>query len=229
MTQTHWIFAWRRSLRGAGLLLAFTGAVVLFGLALLDLSEVTLAQAAFDGIAVILPLIAGLGAALIFAPDDEPTLELLLSSPRPPRWLLYERLTAFGLLFGGVGLLTSAIASLQSGSESFVPLVIRWLPPSVAIAGLCLFATVWARRTAHGVLLALVVPAGLAIVRDSLLPRIPELWIVLFYVGNDTLTDTQYFINRLFLLALGLGLLALVFIRMNDEEKVLGINDKGRV
>ena len=93
LTQTkHWALAWRFSLRASGWLLALIAGVLLIARVAIALANSELAEGTFASFEVIVPLIAGLHAALLFAPDDEPALELLLAAPRPPVYLIYERL-----------------------------------------------------------------------------------------------------------------------------------------
>lgn len=221
-----WRFAWKMSLRSIVLLMGFVSGALIFALILMDMSDFVLAEASFNGIEIILPLIAGVSAALVFAPDDEPILELMLSSPRPVQWVLYERLIALGLLQLMIGSVGSLVISSQPGGEPFAQNVIRWFAPSVAIIGISLWASVWGRRTSYGILMAIVLCAGMAIANDVLLIRFPELWTIIFYVQPRDLAADQYLINRLILIGIGVVLTALVFIRLNDTEKLLGTGEK---
>lgn len=221
-----WRFAWKMSLRSIVLLMAFVSGALIFALILMDLGDLVLAEASFNGIEVILPLIAGMSAALIFAPDDEPILELMLSSPRPVQWVLYERLLALGLLQLVIGIAGSVVISNQPGGEPFLQNVIRWFAPTIAIIGVSLWASVWGRRTSYGVLMAIVICTGMAIANDVLLFRFPQLWTIIFYVQPRDLPADQYLVNRLILIGIGVVLTALVFIRLNDTEKLLGTGEK---
>ncbi|MBK8020531.1 MAG: hypothetical protein IPK19_03645 [Chloroflexi bacterium] len=222
----RWVFAWKMSARSTVLLMAFVSAALIFALILMDLSDLVLAEASFNGIEIVLPLLAGMSAALIFAPDDEPILELMMSSPRPLSWVLYERLTVLGLLQLGIGLAGSLIVASQPSGEPYGQHVIRWLAPTVAMIGICLWASVWGRRNSYGVLMAVVICAGMAIANDVLLARFPDLWTVIFYVQPRDLPADQYLLNRLILIAIGVVLTALVFVRLRDSEKLLGTGDK---
>jgi len=103
--------------------------------------------------------------------------------------------------------------------------IMVWLPPSVCIAGLCLLATLYARRTAFGVLTAIALCVAMAFGREVILPMFPNLWFLIFYLDPRTVTSEQYLINRLFLIAVGGIGLALVLYRMRDTEQLLGIQE----
>ncbi len=220
----HWVLAWRFSLRATGWLLAFVGGALLIARVAIALANSELAESTFASFEVIIPLIAGLHAALLFAPDDEPALELLLAAPRPPVYLIYERLGVLIALQGGLALALSLLAAITQGAN-FLTLVIVWLPPTVCIVGLCLAATLYARRAAFGVLTAIMICVAMAFGREVILPVFPDLWFMIFYVDPNMVTADQYLVNRLFLLAVGVVAVGLVLYRMRDEEKLLGFQE----
>lgn len=221
----HWRFAWKFSFRATGWLLAFVAGALLFARLMIAAANMELAESTFASFEVIIPLIVGLHAALLFAPDDEPALELLIAAPRPPVYLIYERLAALTALQGGLALVLSVLAVVTSPGASLLDVIIVWLPPSVCIVGLCLAATLYARRTAFGVLMAIAICVAMAFGREVILPVFPNLWFMIFYLDPRTVTSDQYFLNRLFLLAVGVTALALVLYRMRDEEQLLGFQE----
>ena len=226
MTQTkQWRFAWKFSFRSTGWLLAFVAGVLLFARLLIAVANMELAESAFGSFEVVIPLIVGLHAALLFAPDDEPALELLLAAPRPAAYLIYERLAALIGLQGGLALVLSVLTVIATPGTNLLTLVIVWLPPSVAIVGLCLLATLYARRMTFGVLMAIALCVAMAFGREVILPMFPHLWFMIFYLDPHTVTTEQYFLNRMFLLAVGIVAVALVIYRMGDEEKLLGFQE----
>ena len=220
-----WQFAWRFSFRSSGLLLAFIAGALVFARILIALAKVEQAESTFGSFEVVVPLIVGLHAALLFAPDDEPGLELLLAAPRPPVYLIYERLAALIGLQGGLALVLSILATITSPGTNLLSLMIVWLPPSVCIVGLCLASTLYARRTAFGVLMAIAICVAMAFGREVILPAFPNLWFMIFYLDPRTVTADQYFVNRLFLIVVGIAAVALVLWRMRDEEQLLGFQE----
>ena len=225
--QKKWRFAWKFSFRASGLLLALVAGVLVFARIAIALANVEYAEATFGSFEVVIPLIIGLHAALLFAPDDEPALELLLAAPRPPVYLIYERLAALIGLQGGLALLLSLLAVITSrgSGANLLDLVIIWLPPSVCIAGLCLTATLYARRMAFGVLAAIALCVAMAFGSEVILPTFPNLWFMIFYLDSRTVTTEQYFLNRLFLLVVGVIGVGLVLYRMRDTEQLLGLQE----
>ncbi len=229
MTQTlphkHWKLAWKFSFRATGWLLAGIAGLLLIARLMIALANMELAEMTFASFEVIIPLVAGLHAALLFAPDDEPALELLLAAPRPAAYLIYERLGALVALQGGLALLLSLLTVALNPSTSLFEVILHWLPPSVCIVGLCMAATLYARRMTFGVLTAIALCVGMAIGAEVILPMFPDLWFMLFYIDPRMLTPEQYLINRLFLMAAGAVGLALVITRMRDEETLLGLGE----
>ncbi len=221
----HWSLAWKFSFRATGWLLAFIAGALLFARVVIALANRELAANTFGSFEVVVPLIVGLHAALLFAPDDEPALELLLAAPRPPVYLIYERLAALALIQGGLALALSLVAVLTTSGANLLDLVAVWLPPSVCIAGLCLLATLYARRMTFGLLTAIVLCVAMAFGREVILPVFPNLWFMIFYLDPRTVTADQYLLNRLFLLAAGAVAFALVAYRMRDEEQLLGFGE----
>jgi hypothetical protein len=224
MTQ-HWSLAWRFSFRSSGLLLAFLSGVLLFARLLIAQANMELAASTFSSFEVVVPLIAGLHAALLFAPDDEPALELLLAAPRPPVYLIYERLAVLIGLQGGLALMLSVLTIITNPGANLVDIIMRWLPPSVSIVGMCMAATLYSRRSNFGVLTAIGICVAMAYGREVLLPAFPHLWFMIFYLDPFTVTTEQYFLNRLFLLVVGISMVALVIRRVRNEEWLLGFQE----
>lgn len=220
-----WKLAWKFSFRATGWLLALIAGVLLVARLFIALSSMELAESTFASFEVIIPLIAGLHAALLFAPDDEPALELLLAAPRPTAYLVYERLGALALLQGTLALALSVLAVLLNPGANLFDIILRWLPPSVCIIGLCMAATLYARRMTFGVLTAIALCVAMAFGKEVILPVFPQLWFMVFYVDPRVLTPEQFFINRLFLCLVGAVGLTLVLVAMRDEEKLLGFGE----
>lgn len=221
----NWQFAWKFSFRSTGWLLAFISVVMLLTRMMLALARWDAAEAVFSGFEVIIPLIAGLHASLLFAPDDEPALELLLAAPRPTVYLIYERLAALVILQGGLALALTALAALTTPGANVLDMIVVWLPPAVCMIGLCLLATLNARKMSFGMLMAIGISVAMAVGRETILPMFPDLWFMMFYLDPRTMTVEQYAFNRLLLIAVGVAAFALVLYRMRDEEKLLGIGE----
>jgi hypothetical protein len=222
----RWRFAWRASVRVVGLLLLAGGGALLFAFLLLNAAGVIEAGGLLRlSLELALPMLIGLCAALLFAPDDEPTLELLLAAPRPTRWIMYERSLVLLGIAGAIGFGGSLWLTLSSGGDFGVS-VLRWLPPAIGIGGLAAFASLWGRRSSYGVLLTVVLCVGMAIGGETLLARIPQAWALIIYPLPGLITPEQYAINRLVLCLIGAVCAALVLWRMGDSEALLGTGEK---
>jgi hypothetical protein len=182
---------------------------------------------------LVLPLAMGVHAALLFAPGDEPSLELLLAAPRLPYWILLERLLPMLALHGAVGLAATALIA----AKGYVPpaeLIIDWLPSALALTGLGLLIAFVTRRAGLSVLVVLLLTGGLLFSVDSLILRFPHVFILhpfltpgLAYalgirLGMDG--DVLYALNRLTLVLLALAALARTVFGLRDALRVLGLD-----
>lgn len=170
-------------------------------------------------IEAIVPLVAALQAAFLFAPDDEAALEVMLACPRPIVWVLRERLLILLGLFGGLALLSSLISAVSTGND-LLSIIVRWVSPATFLIGVSLLATLVSRQPALGVVMAIVMWFGFVVAGDALLDRFPYLWPVHLYLQPDTLKMT-YVLNRISLLVIGIGFIALAAHQLRDEERLL--------
>ncbi|MEV8632529.1 hypothetical protein AB0395_12805 [Streptosporangium sp. NPDC051023] len=113
-------------------------------------------------LALVAPLVAGMGIAAACGPRDGRVFELVAVTPTSPRVILLARMT---LVFGydlALGLAASALLSLpmlgsvaDSAAAQLVSLVTAWLGPTAVIAALSLLLSVcWNAEGAAGVALA---------------------------------------------------------------------------
>jgi hypothetical protein len=86
-------------------------------------------------------------------------------------------------------------------------------------------ATLYSRRSNFGVLTAIGICVAMAFGKEVILPVFPHLWFMIFYLDPFTVTTEQYFLNRLFLLVVGISMVVLVITRMRDEEWLLGFQE----
>jgi hypothetical protein len=200
---------------------ALLGAVVVTGLLIVgDRSDVGL-FAPGRIIEGLVPLIAGMQAAFLFSPEDEPGLEVLLACPRPLAWTVVERLA---LLLAGQGLvaLLGGLAASALLPASFLAGVAGWLPPLLLLPAIALVVTVSTRQPLFSVALTLLLWFGMvsnAGVGGGLLTRWPFLWPLHVYLQPG---HAHYWLNRasLFLASLNLIVLAAAYL-LRDEERVL--------
>lgn len=224
MNAQRWRPAWWLGLR-----MSAPALPVLAGGALL--AALIIPETRLRAVALVLPLAAGVQAALLFAPDDEPALEVTLAAPRPPWWMVIERLLPLVVLQGAIGLAGTAIIS-AAWSAPALPLLVDWALPTCAMIGMGLLLTFITRRFGAGVLLMLLLWGGFLLGGDTLAARFPQLLIVHLYLtppGAGWLAaplhldgDTAYLLNRVALLLIGVLGLARVLHGLRDAEAVLG-------
>jgi hypothetical protein len=170
----------------------------------------------------LVPLIAGMQAAFVFSPDDEPGLEVLLACPRRLAWTVAERLAVLLAWQGGAALLGGLAVSALLGT-SVLAGVARWLPPLLLLSAVGLMVTVATRQAVFSVALTLLGWFGMLSNADAsgggLLRRWPYLWPIHVYLQPG---HAHYALNRVLLLAAGLALMALAATYLlRDEERVL--------
>jgi pimeloyl-ACP methyl ester carboxylesterase len=173
-------------------------------------------------IETIVPLLAGVHAAFLFSPEDEPGLEVTLACSRPLAWTILERLTWLLALQGGVALIGSVVIVSVTG-ETLLVAVSRWIAPLLFFVGLGICLTLMTRQAVISVGLIVVLWCGLMLASDVLVRQWPFLWPLGLYLQP---AETNYWLNRLFLSLCGLGLmrLALTYFIRDDERVLLGLS-----
>jgi hypothetical protein len=107
-----------------------------------------------DVFALLAPLVAAGGIALVYGPEVDPACEVLASTPTSPRAILIARLVLV-LAYDTCAFLVGSLllVALEAGL-AFVTLVLAWLGPMLLLSALCLVVTLWLRPAA-GIGLAL--------------------------------------------------------------------------
>jgi hypothetical protein len=88
-------------------------------------------------LAMVAPLVAALGVAFVYGPENDPGLELSLATPTPPQLVLAARLT---LVYGfdlALAVLAALVLAVQGGTD-LVPLISLWLGPMLFLSALTL-------------------------------------------------------------------------------------------
>lgn len=89
-------------------------------------------------LALVAPFVAAVSMTLIYGPENDPSLELALSTATSPRLVLLARMT---LVFGYDLLLalgaTSVVATMGGGTGLW-PLIAMWIGPMLFLSGLAL-------------------------------------------------------------------------------------------
>jgi hypothetical protein len=88
--------------------------------------------------ALVAPLVAAIGVAFVYGPENDPSLEVALGTPTSPRLVLLARMT---LVYGYDALLalgaTLALVAARGDAAPW-PLVSLWLGPMLFLSGLSL-------------------------------------------------------------------------------------------
>lgn len=223
----RWI-AWRGSLRLVGYLPAlFSAAGLVLVLAVGRLS----AQDTLRLVEIIVGLAIALQAVYAFSPPDDPPLEALLACPRPAWWVLVERLLLIFAMQSIIALI-GAIATLIITDDHNVLLALtRWISPALMLAGIAVYTSIRSRVAVFGAALSLLIWFTLVMVGDALLPDTqvlfplnyikPWLWPFQPYLKPESLTLSDYILNRIVVGAAGIGLVALAAYQLRDEESAL--------
>jgi hypothetical protein len=88
-------------------------------------------------LAMVAPLVAAIGVAFIYGPDNDPGLELSLATPTPPQLVLAARLTLVYAFDLAVAVIASLVLVVQGGT-GLVPLTSLWLGPMLFLSALAL-------------------------------------------------------------------------------------------
>lgn len=229
----HIGLAWRASLRFAGWIPPVLALIVTV-LFLIPESTGTSGFVWDDRTRIVesfIPLIAAIHAALVFSPDDEPALEVMLASPRAIHWVLLERLgiVLLGQVF--VALVTTALSLALVKDQDVLVALVRWFPSMVFFAGLASYITLRSRVAAFGVTVSGLIWFIFNFFGESLLPGSPAFWplsaLLPFlwpfnpYLQPAQLSAGDYWLNRLCVLLAGIAFIMLAVYQLRSEESVL--------
>ncbi len=179
-------------------------------------------------VAFVVPLITGLQAAMVFAPDDEPALEIQLAAPRPASMLILERFGA--VLLVNVGVALAGILLFDNRTTDPVVVLLGWIPSAIFLGGMGLLLTVRLRVVLFGVVFTGLVWGIFAFFGDAFLPgaiqaRFPlnvvqsVLWM--FHINLTVADSPDYVLNRVIVLGAGILLSMLAIREVRSEESVL--------
>lgn len=176
-------------------------------------------------IETVIPLTVGVLSALLFSPESEPSLEILLSCRRPIVWVLIERLVYVFILEVGIALLGNIITHGLgwAGEEPFSLSVLRWLAPLLFLSGVAVYGTQITRQGMYGMLLVTLMWGGMFLGGNPLLRKWPFLWPIHLYLQPEVVPIQLYFWNRAFAFLSGFVLIALAAYLTSNEERLLGL------
>ena len=90
-------------------------------------------------LSVFAPMIAAVGVAFIYGHENDPSLEVALSTPTSPRLVLLARLT---LVYGydlALALVATVVLALANGGAGLWTLISLWIGPMLFLSALALF------------------------------------------------------------------------------------------
>ncbi len=223
----HWTLAWRAAFRNVGWQMAAgTLAALLIGLLLTATNAARDGGPGLPGLSVrvaeiMLTLMIGMQAAFAFAPEDEPSLEILAACPRPLYYVLLERLAALFTVYGGIGTLAAVITVSWLAGDNLLLGTVRWLAPALLAAGMVTRITVLTRRAAFG-LLVMILLFFATLIGGALLVNIYPLLSPLYpFLQPDEVPMNLYILNRVCLIVGGLALIVSAAWLTRSEERML--------
>lgn len=128
-------------------------------------------------LAIIAPIVAAVGVALLYDEEIALMLELESSTPTSPRLLLLARLTlifGFDLLLALAG---SVVLSLVRADYLLMPLVLSWLAPMTFLSGLAFLLSVLMRESLAAYGLSLLLWMMHLVFRTSTIDPVMRAWI----------------------------------------------------
>lgn len=116
----------------------WAASAVVLGVGVLVASALGSATAAATTLALLAPLVAGVGLAFVYGPENDPFLELATATPTPARAVLMARFT----LVVGYDLVLALLANVTVvvlwPEVGLLPLVALWLGPMLVLGSLAL-------------------------------------------------------------------------------------------
>ncbi|MBI1280589.1 MAG: alpha/beta fold hydrolase [Anaerolineaceae bacterium] len=179
----------------------------------------------------VIPLIMAVQTAIIFSPDDEPGLEVLLALPRPISWLVMERYVALLLIQITVSIIGTAFILILQPNQDILIVLIGWFASALFLSGISLYVTLRTRVPTLGMVVAIFLWMVFALFSSLFLPGKgfpyplnavqPFLWGIHLHASNADLATSDYWLNRVVLASTGIGLLMLALRQIADPEQVL--------
>lgn len=170
----------------------------------------------------IVPLAFAVQAAFLLAPDNEPSVELLLACPVTLQRVFRQRLFLVAGMHLAVALIATLVYTAVWGTENLALAMVRWLAAGIALAGVAIFTTQITRQGVFGTLLATLLAAASLYGGDEILKVWKWFWPFHVYLQPEKFGLEIYLLNRLALVGIGLGLFLLSMKFLGDEDRLLG-------
>ena len=173
-------------------------------------------------IETIVPLAFGLQASFLLGPENEPAMELLLSYPKSISRIFFERLQLIGGMHAVVALIATLVFTVSWHGEGFGLELARWLTAGIVLGGIAVFTTQLTRQGIFGTLMTTLMWAASLIGGDKLLTVWSWFWPIHIFLQPDKVSVLTYWLNRLSLVTIGVGLTLLTIVFLKDEDRLLG-------
>jgi pimeloyl-ACP methyl ester carboxylesterase len=203
-------------------------------LILLLLTKAQILPESFVTIGIVqsmVPLLMALQVAAVFAPSEEPSLEVQLAAPRSIIWMLAERIFVVILVYSAIAFLGIGLTLWLDPEQNLPVLFLGWLPPALFLSGIGIYVTVRSRMMALGVLLIGFLWFIFALFAPMFLPGQnfpapfhliqPFVWPMHVHASLNELAPQDFWLNRLFLTVGGIGLMLLSAYSLRDSEELL--------
>jgi hypothetical protein len=173
-------------------------------------------------IETIAPLAFAIQASFLLGPDNEPAIELLLSYPKSMPKIFFERLQLAGGMHAAVALVATLVFTATWHAEGLGQALARWLTAGIALGGIAIFTTQITRQGIFGTLMTTLMWAASLIGGEKLLTVWPWFWPFHIYLQPDTVSSLTYWLNRVSLATIGVGLTLMAIVFLKDEDRLLG-------
>jgi hypothetical protein len=134
-------------------------------------------------LAVVAPVVAAMGIAFVYGPENDPSLEIALATPTSPRLVLLGRLTliyAYDIL---LAVIASAAITAARGGMGLWPVIVLWLGPMLFLSALSLVLSLLF-GSATGISAALVIWAARIMADGHWLPTGDRNLFIRFWGSN---------------------------------------------
>ncbi|GAB1421059.1 hypothetical protein MASR2M15_11950 [Anaerolineales bacterium] len=217
-------FLWQDHLKQVGIWLPLLCLVCLWSLLLAVLLKADWEFIASLPVQYILigtiTLFAGLHSALLFSPDDEPIIELLLSFPYALSKLIAGRFLIMLIIYLLLGLI-SQLLILPQLTITFLEALSLWIPELILFSAIGLLITIMTRKSIFGVGMVLILWAAFFLNGSAILGNAPYLYNIYFFPLDIWPQPELFFINRLTVFLLGSFCFTWALSFLSREESVL--------
>jgi pimeloyl-ACP methyl ester carboxylesterase len=180
---------------------------------------------------LIVPLAMALQASFVFSPAENPPLEVLLSCPRRPFWILVERFAVLFAVQTGLALVGTVITLAITGGDDLILAVLRWIPPALMLTGIATFVVIRSRVAVFAAGLTLLIWFFLIMLGDALLPGHlsiyplnyiqPWWWPFHPYLKPGSMSAGDYLTNRIVVASVGIVFLAWAARHWENSEMMI--------